>query len=227
MDEPEAQREASTEDKAIGRKLEELRRCNGMNQTTLAKRMVQAGRPHFRQTTVSRIERGIQPLLVADMKALLLTIFGPEAEKVWNEVWRKGDDEPFWFRLGHTEDGLPTHFPIGVDRYGRGPTDPDPAHHYTCWCGDMECPLAIALHYGWLSGRRSLAGPDESVRSVTNQAGAAAVREFAQWVAGNRAYNGSDFPRGQVLYDNSLNAELPKWVEDWIDERLGASKETA
>jgi hypothetical protein len=68
-------------------------------------------------------------------------------------TWKKRDDDVFWERLGD-QGGLPTHLPIGVNEYGQGPTDPEPAHHYTCWCGDLECPLALALQHAWLAGRR-------------------------------------------------------------------------
>lgn len=70
-------------------------------------------------------------------------------------TWQRGDDLPFWDRLGRDEGGLPAHLPMGVTREGRGPTEPDPAHHYECWCGDVECPLAIALQHAWLAGRRA------------------------------------------------------------------------
>ena len=64
----------------------------------------------------------------------------------------------FWYRLGHVGDGLPTHLPMGVTRHGQGPTEPDPAHHYECWCGDVDCPLTLALQHAWLAGRRVESG---------------------------------------------------------------------
>lgn len=48
------------------------------------------------------------------------------------------------------------------------------------------------------------------------RARAEAVREFVQWVATQRAYNGAGDP-GQALYDYSLNAVLPKWAEEWLE----------
>lgn len=41
---------------------------------------------------------------------------------------------------------------------------------------------------------------------------AAEVLDFAQWVASNRAYNGSDHRHGQSLYNECLNAVLPTWA---------------
>lgn len=64
------------------------------------------------------------------------------------------DDYPFsWENLGVDGD-LPRHFPISQDEHGRGPTNPEPAHHWTCWCGDPECPLSLALQWSWSAGRR-------------------------------------------------------------------------
>lgn len=44
------------------------------------------------------------------------------------------------------------------------------------------------------------------------------VREFVQWVASNRAYNGSDYQRGQSLYNECLNGVLGLWAEDFLAE---------
>jgi len=61
-----------------------------------------------------------------------------------------------WEFFGLDESGtLPAHLPMGVTADGRGPTEPDPAHHYECWCSDVECPLTLALQHAWLAGRRS------------------------------------------------------------------------
>jgi hypothetical protein len=46
------------------------------------------------------------------------------------------------------------------------------------------------------------------------------VREFVAWVATHRAYNGSDYPHGQSLYNECLNGELPQWANDWIADAL-------
>lgn len=45
---------------------------------------------------------------------------------------------------------------------------------------------------------------------------ASAVREFVQWVATGRAYNGSDHPHAQSLYNECLNAVLPEWAEEFL-----------
>jgi len=47
-----------------------------------------------------------------------------------------------------------------------------------------------------------------------------ALREFVQWVATQRAFNGSDHsPHAQALYNECLNAVLPEWAEQWLAER--------
>lgn len=66
-----------------------------------------------------------------------------------------GGDPGFWEKLGTEETGLPTHLPMGVTQTGQGPEDDRRAHHYVCWCGDVECPLTIALVHAWSSGRLS------------------------------------------------------------------------
>jgi hypothetical protein len=49
----------------------------------------------------------------------------------------------------------------------------------------------------------------------------AAVREFVQWVATSRAYNGSDHHvYAQSLYNDQINDALPKWAEEWFREVL-------
>jgi hypothetical protein len=43
---------------------------------------------------------------------------------------------------------VPEHFPMGVTADGRGPTDPDPPHHYACWCG-QQCVWMRAFADVW------------------------------------------------------------------------------
>lgn len=64
------------------------------------------------------------------------------------------EEKGFWDRLGFDEGGLPAHLPMGVDEFGRGPVEPEPAHHYVCWCADVECALTIKLQHAWAAGRR-------------------------------------------------------------------------
>lgn len=71
------------------------------------------------------------------------------------ETWFPQKDAPFWDRLGIHGD-LPAHLPIDVNEHGEGPCSPEPAHHYQCWCGDIDCPLTLALQHAWLAGRRSV-----------------------------------------------------------------------
>lgn len=50
--------------------------------------------------------------------------------------------------------------------------------------------------------------------------GEAAVRSFVAWVATHRAYNGSNHsPHAQSLYNECINAVLPEWAEQWIEEK--------
>ena len=72
---------------------------------------------------------------------------------------------PFWERLGIDGD-LPTHLPISVTEDGQGPTDPDPAHHYECWCPDPQCPLTLAFQEAWQAGRRQ--GHDDAHRVIAS-----------------------------------------------------------
>ena len=48
----------------------------------------------------------------------------------------------------------------------------------------------------------------------------AALREFVQWVATQRAYNGSDHRHAQSLYNECINAALPRWAEEFIAVRV-------
>lgn len=66
-----------------------------------------------------------------------------------------GGEPGFWDRLGDDGGGLPAHLPMGVNERGQGPEDDSDAHHYQCWCGDVECPLTLALGHAWAAGRRS------------------------------------------------------------------------
>lgn len=66
-----------------------------------------------------------------------------------------GGDVGFWERLGTDDGGMPVHLPIGVNAYGQGPEDDSAAYTFTCWCGDPECPLSLALGHAWTSGKRS------------------------------------------------------------------------
>lgn len=47
----------------------------------------------------------------------------------------------------------------------------------------------------------------------------ATLIDFAQWVATNRAYNGSDHEHGQSLYNECLNAVLGQWALDYCEKR--------
>lgn len=66
-----------------------------------------------------------------------------------------GGDRGFWDQLGVDEGELPVHLPMGVTEDGQGPAGDEEAHHWVCWCGDVECPLTLALSHAWRSGRSS------------------------------------------------------------------------
>ncbi len=51
------------------------------------------------------------------------------------------------------------------------------------------------------------------------------VVDFAQWVATNRAYNGSDHPHGQSLYNECLNGVLPLWALQYARNALDAPQD--
>ena len=55
------------------------------------------------------------------------------------------------------------------------------------------------------------------IHAERDKARAEVVEEFAQWVATNRAYNGSDHERGQSLYNECLNAVLPTWAREFTE----------
>ena len=66
-----------------------------------------------------------------------------------------GGDPGFWDRLGYDDAGMPKHLPMGVNERGQGPENDSAAHAYVCWCGDVECPLTLALGHAWAAGRRA------------------------------------------------------------------------
>lgn len=51
----------------------------------------------------------------------------------------------FWDSLGVDDGGMPVHLPMGVNDAGEGPENDSNAHHYVCWCPDVNCPLTNAL----------------------------------------------------------------------------------
>ena len=63
-------------------------------------------------------------------------------------------DLTFWGRVDGYEGGLPVHLPMGLTKDGHGPEDEDP-EHYRCWCGDLNCPLTLALERAWQAGRKA------------------------------------------------------------------------
>jgi hypothetical protein len=96
----------------------------------------------------------------------------------------------FWDRLTVGEDGLPKHLPMGVDELGRGPVEPEPAHHYVCWCGDPECPLSLALQHAWASGRRK--GHDDATTTM-------------DWMSGGSEWEGQSPSIGfRATFDQEL-----------------------
>lgn len=41
--------------------------------------------------------------------------------------------------------GLPIHMPIGVNKQGEGPCEPETPHHRVCWCSNPNCMWTTAL----------------------------------------------------------------------------------
>lgn len=64
---------------ALASNVQRQRKVLGMSQTELAAAMVKAGRTHWRQNTVSRVETGKQELSFGDLRALQ-GILGPITE---------------------------------------------------------------------------------------------------------------------------------------------------
>ncbi len=58
------------DDRAVGANLRTLRERKGLSQVALARAMVDRGLSVWRQTTVSRVEKGDRPLYVNEMSAL-------------------------------------------------------------------------------------------------------------------------------------------------------------
>jgi hypothetical protein len=62
----------------------------------------------------------------------------------------------------------------------------------------------------------------QALAPVVREARVSALREFVQWVATQRAYNGSDHSiHAQALYNESINAVLPEWAEEFLADRNG------
>jgi hypothetical protein len=70
------------------------------------------------------------------------------------ETWYPEDDAGFWNRLGIYGD-MTAHYPFSVDSDGNGPASGTDTHHYRCACGDVDCPLTVALQHAWLAGKRA------------------------------------------------------------------------
>lgn len=68
---------------------------------------------------------------------------------------------------------------------------------------------------------RAVASDPDATRHDA-QAKAEALLAFVQWVATNRAFNGSDYRRGQSLYNECINAALPLWAADWLRAHVDA-----
>lgn len=67
---PRDERAADRDDEVMAENVRRMRVTSGMSQVRLAAAMVEAGHTHWRQNTVSRIERAEQKLTVGEGKAL-------------------------------------------------------------------------------------------------------------------------------------------------------------
>lgn len=72
--------------------------------------------------------------------------------------------------------------------------------------------------WGHASQRSFIAAVERILADHVRRARAEALMEFAQWVATNRSYNGSDHRHGQSLYNECLNAVLPTWASEFAIE---------
>ncbi|MCT1618497.1 helix-turn-helix domain-containing protein [Janibacter hoylei] len=68
--------EAEADDKRVGSNVRFARQEKGLSQAALAESMRAEGQAHWRQTTVSRVERGDQKIAVGEIRALE-RILGP------------------------------------------------------------------------------------------------------------------------------------------------------
>lgn len=82
---------------ALRRNLVELRRASEVNQEALARAMQAMGLAHWRQTTVSRVERGAQDLTAEELIALGFIFGQPLFEDTMLE-W--SDESPFMPDVG-------------------------------------------------------------------------------------------------------------------------------
>lgn len=75
-------------------------------------------------------------------------------------------------------------------------------------CGHVACQKTVAEH----------------VAARTREAVEAALTEFVQWIAVERAYNGSDY-LGQSLYNEGINGVLPEWAREFAAALATAKEE--
>lgn len=95
----------------IGSNVRYLRQEKGMTQAGLSEAMQAAGQVNWYQTTVSRVERGLQPLNGAEMLALRRVlgeglVFGTGTDQVIRMVGTSVLSKAVKHRLAYLEEGL-------------------------------------------------------------------------------------------------------------------------
>ena len=95
----------------LGRNVRDLRVASGLSQTALADAMRVAGLEHWRQTTVSRIERGTQVINMGELKALEAIVGegvlrGTELEEGMRKAGRRIHDAYVRVKLGLADQAL-------------------------------------------------------------------------------------------------------------------------
>lgn len=105
-----------------------------------------------------------------------------------------------------------------------GLTSDERALLYRAWVDD------VANNDTWGQGRADIKATEDAVARIvaerTRGAREQAVLDFTHWVAINRAYNGSDHPHGQSLYNECLNSALPTWAMEYLRAALGGADES-
>lgn len=83
---------------------------------------------------------------------------------------------------------------------------------------EQRAEIAVSVIANGEAAHRCLVANHDGLAERTRAAVERALREFPEWVATNRAYNGSEWPHGQSLYNECLNAVLSEWAADYLTD---------
>lgn len=64
-------------------------------------------------------------------------------------------ESDFWGRIEGHRGGLPAHLPVGLTKDGHVGQRTRTPEYYRCWCGNLDCPLTVALERAWQAGRKA------------------------------------------------------------------------